>query len=99
MNELAHLPKFANGLRTGRTGPAIGEAVVHVLAIRARMGEALETLLALERLLAAVQTLVLRQVVLVLERFRAHVALIRPLTCTSKREEKTIVKHLLLAGK
>ena len=54
--------------------------MIHVLTVGARMGEALETLLALERLLAAVQALVLRQVVLVLESFGAHVALVGPLT-------------------
>lgn len=48
------------------------------------MREALETLLTLERLLAAVQPFVFGQVVLVLERFRAHLALVRSLTCRVK---------------
>ena len=41
------------------------------------------SLLALERILSAVQPLVLRQVVLVFESFRAHVTLVRP-TCIWK---------------
>lgn len=60
-------------------GLAIAEPVVHVLTVRARMGEALQALRALEGFLATVQTLVLRQVMLVLERLVAHVALVRPL--------------------
>lgn len=43
------------------------------------MGKALEALLALEGLLAAVQPLVLRQVVLVFEGLLADVALVRSL--------------------
>ena len=58
--------------------------MVHVLAVGARVREALETLLTLERLLAAVQPFVFGQVVLVLERFRAHLALVRSLTCRVK---------------
>lgn len=61
--------------------------MVHVLAVRAGVREAFETLLTLERLLAAVQSLVLRQVVLVFERFRTHVALVRALTCDDKSVE------------
>lgn len=55
--------------------------MIHMLAVRTRMREALETLLALEGLLAAVQTLVLRQVMLVFESLGAHVALVGTLTC------------------
>lgn len=62
-------------------GLADGEPVVHVLAVGAGVGELLEALEALERFLAGVQALVLRQVVLVLERLRAHLALVWPLTC------------------
>jgi hypothetical protein len=58
--------------------------MVHVLAVGAGVGEPLQTLLALERLFAAMQSLVFRQVVLVLEGFRAHVALVRALTCNKK---------------
>ena len=58
--------------------------MVHVLAVGARVREAFQTLLALERLLSAVQPLMLRQVVLVFESFRAHVTLVRPLTCVWK---------------
>lgn len=52
-----------------------------MLTVRTRVREAFEALDTLERLLAAVQPLVLRQVVLVLERLVAHVALVRSLTC------------------
>ena len=45
-----------------------------MLAVGARVGEALAALAALERLLAGVQPLVLGQVVLVLERLGADVA-------------------------
>jgi hypothetical protein len=62
--------------------------VVHVLAVRTRVREAFEALGTLERLFAAVQPLVLRQVVLVLERLVAHVALVRSLTCNHKIGEK-----------
>ena len=55
--------------------------MIHMLAVRTRMREALETLLALEGLLAAVQTLVLRQVMLVFECLGTHVALVGTLTC------------------
>ena len=67
--------------RACRAGATVGEAVVHVLAVRSRMREPFQTFLALERLLSAVKSLVLRQVVLVFERLGAHVALVRSLTC------------------
>ena len=70
-----------NCSRTSRTRSTVGEAVIHMLAVRTRMREALETLLALEGLLAAVQTLVLRQVMLVFECLGTHVALVGTLTC------------------
>ena len=54
--------------------------MVHVLTVRTRMREPLEAFLTLEGFLTAVQPLVLRQMVLVLERFGAHVALVRTLT-------------------
>lgn len=63
-------------------GLADGEPVVHVLAVRARVGELFVALAALERLLARVQPLVLGQVVLVLERLRTLHALVRTLTYT-----------------
>ncbi len=53
--------------------------MVDVLAVGARMREALEALGALERLLPGVQALVLRQVVLVLESLVAVRTLVRPL--------------------
>ena len=46
---------------------AVREPVVDVLGIRAGVGESLETFGALERLLSGVESLVLRQMVLVLE--------------------------------
>lgn len=55
--------------------------MVHVLAVGAGVGEALEALGALEGLLAAVQSLVFRQVMLVLKCFRALLTLMRPLPC------------------
>lgn len=67
---------------------AVAEPVVHVLTVRARVGKALEALLALKRFLAAVQPLVLRQVVLVLESLFAHITLVRPLPCESKEDAK-----------
>lgn len=70
-------PRFPRLLSVGL---AVRVPVVHVLAVRTRMGEPLQALAALERLLAAVQTLVLGQMVLVLEGFRTLVALVRPLT-------------------
>lgn len=57
-------------------GLAVRVAVVHVLAVRTGVGESLQTLAALERLLAAVQPLVFRQVVLVFERLRTFDALV-----------------------
>lgn len=54
--------------------------MVHVLTIGARVREAFQTLLALERLLAAVQPFVLGQVVLMFECFWTHVTLVRTLT-------------------
>ena len=68
------------GSRTGRARSTVGEPVVHVLTVRTRMREPLEAFLTLEGFLTAVQPLVLRQMVLVLERFGAHVALVRTLT-------------------
>lgn len=68
---------------------AVRVAVVHVLAVRARVGEPLQALAALEGLLAAVQALVLRQVVLVLERFRTLEAFVGTLAC--KVEESNVV--------
>ena len=53
--------------------------MVDVLAVGAGVREALEALGALKRLLARVQPLVLRQVVLVLERLVAVGALVRSL--------------------
>lgn len=50
--------------------------MVHVLAVRAGMRESLETLLALKGLLAAVKSLVLGEVVLVLESLAAHITLV-----------------------
>lgn len=52
-----------------------------MLGIGAGVGEPLETLLALEGLLAAVQPFMLRQVVLVLEGLGAHLAFVRTLAC------------------
>lgn len=52
-------------------GLAVVGPVVHVLAVGAGVGKPLETLLALEWFLAAVEPLVLREVVLVLEGFVA----------------------------
>lgn len=69
-------------------GLAVRVAVVHVLAVGARVREAFEALTALERLLAAVQPFVFGQVVLVLERFGALVAFVRPLTLN----KPTVVK-------
>lgn len=60
--------------------------MVHVLAVGARVREAFETLLALERLFAAVQPFVLGQVVLMFECFWTHVTLVRTLTCNFKLE-------------
>lgn len=52
---------------------AVVVAVVHVLAERTRVRESFAALATLERLLPAVQALVFRQVVLVLERLVAQV--------------------------
>lgn len=57
------------------------ESMVHVLAVGAGVRELFQALAALERLLARVQPLVLRQVVFVLERFRTLQALVRTLAC------------------
>lgn len=51
-----------------------------MLAVRTRVRETFKTLRTLERFLAAVQTLVLGQVVFVFERLRADVALVGALT-------------------
>lgn len=53
--------------------------MIHVLAVRARVREALEALGALEGLFPAVQSLVFGQMVLVLERLGAQHAFVRPL--------------------
>lgn len=55
------------------------EPVVHVLAVGAGVRELLETLAALERLLAGVQPLVFSQVVLMLESLRTFQAFVRSL--------------------
>ena len=62
--------------------------MVHVLAVRTRVREPLEALIALKRFLAAVQTFVLGQMVFVLESFRADITFVRALTCRRKRPEK-----------
>lgn len=59
--------------------------MVHVLAVRTAVGEALQTLKTLERLLAGVESLVLSQVVLVLEGLEAYVTLVGSLTCEQPR--------------
>ena len=59
--------------------------MVHVLAVRARVGEALEALEALVGLLAAVQSFVFHQVMLMLECSRAFLTLVRPLPCKKDR--------------
>lgn len=69
------------GHRLVPVGLAYREPVVHVLAVGAGVGELLEALEALEGLLAGVQSLVLRQVVLMLESLWAHLAFVRSLTC------------------
>ena len=58
-----------------------------MLAVGTRVGEALQTLLALVGLLTAVQTLVLRQMVLVLEGLGAVFTFVRPHTCESMWNE------------
>lgn len=68
---------------------AVRVAMVHVLAVRARVGEPLQALATLEGLLAAVQALVLRQVVLVLERLRTLEAFVGTLACQG--EENNVV--------
>lgn len=54
--------------------------MVHVLTVRTRVRETFQTLATLERLLAAVQTLVLGEVVFVLKRFGTFIALMGTLT-------------------
>lgn len=70
--------------------------MVHVLAVAARVGEALQALGALEGLLAGVQTLVLRQVVLVLEGLGAVHALIGTLTCKVNGNRLVVVPIALV---
>lgn len=53
--------------------------VIHVLAVRARVGEALVTLWTLVRLFSTVESPVLHQVMFVLESLVTSVALMRPL--------------------
>ena len=65
--------------------------MIHVLAVGARVREAFQTFLALKRLLSAVQALVLCQVVLVFERFWAHVALVRTLTCNTWKQSMMMI--------
>lgn len=55
-----------------------------MLGVTATVREALEAFAALERFLAAVQALVLSQVVFVLKRLLAYLALVGPLTCNCK---------------
>ena len=61
--------------------------MVDVLAVGARVREALEALGALEGLLARVEPAVLGEVVLVLEGLVAVGALVRPLVCKWNRAE------------
>lgn len=68
-------------------GLAVGVSVIHVLTVGARMGESLETLGTLEGLLATVESLVLRQMVLVLEGLRTLGTLVRSLTCNIRKTE------------
>lgn len=55
--------------------------MIHVLAVGARVREALEALGALEGFFAAVQSLMFGQMMLVLERPWALYAFVRPLPC------------------
>lgn len=68
-----HRPLFSIGL-------AVRVAMVHVLAVGTRVGEALQTFETLEGLFSAVETFVLRQMVLVLEGLGALVTLVWSLT-------------------
>jgi hypothetical protein len=58
---------------------AVRVPVVHVLRVAARVAEPLQTLVALEWFLSAMEALVFREVVLVLERLIAYVAFVRAL--------------------
>ena len=59
---------------------AVGVAVVHVLGVGARVGEALPALVALVGLLPGVQAHVLDQVMLVFKRLFADATLVGPFT-------------------
>lgn len=65
--------------------PAVGIAVVHVLGVGSRVGEALATLVALVGFFSRVKAGVLDQVVLVLEGFLADLALVRPFPWGGKK--------------
>jgi hypothetical protein len=71
--------------------------VVHVLAVGTpRVRKALQTLLALKRFLTAVQSIVLRQVVLVFKCLWAHVTLVRSKDVDLKMSHNKIL--LVIAG-
>lgn len=75
-----NFPPLVLILFTVPVGFAVRVAVVHVLAVGTGMGEPLQTFAALEWFLAAVQPLVLREVVLVLEGLWTLDALVGTLT-------------------
>lgn len=78
-------------------GLAVRVAVVHVLAVRSGVREPLQALAALEWFLAAVQALVLRQVVFVLEGLWTLDALVGALTCDKDREKMHMLEIIMVS--
>ena len=69
--------------------------MVHVLAVGTRVREPLQAFHALKRLLSAVKTLVLGQMVLVLEGLRALVALVGTLPCKKRNHQHKLHSYIL----
>jgi len=69
--------------------------MVHMLAVRTRMREPFHAFRTLERLLTAVQSLVLGQMVFVFECFWANVALVRSLICNNKMIDQHVTNRII----
>lgn len=81
-----NFPSLILILFTFPVGLAVRVSVVHVLAVGSGVRESFEAFATLEWFLAAVQPLVLCQVVFVLEGLWTLDALVRALTCVGGRE-------------
>lgn len=85
-HEATESPEVLEGRHLIPVRFAVRIPVVHVLAVGSRMGEALKAFGTLEGFFTAVQSFVLGQMVLVLERLGAVNALVRTLAWKQKNK-------------